>query len=249
MAICENCGSSFVTDGNRRRRSCSRACAAALAWKDPESRSRRVASITAQKRSPAARDFQRRLNAERWSRPGERQKLAEWNRQRWADPATKKMLSEAIQRAQGSPDQRAHYSRLRRRQWATDTIYRERTVAGIRRAKRTSEARRLFSALMRARWRDPIWREKYLLAAKANRTGGVPRPSRGKNNIVSVPVLQFTPDEIRVLGKARAAVMRRARGKPSTTADLAAIAATYKGPIKKFPAGAHRGWTPSWMGK
>lgn len=253
-AACIVCGAGFALPPKRktsdkRRQTCSRSCAVALAWKNQDSRAKRIASIKAERNTPGAKARAARINRERWARPGEREKLARRNRERWADPSIREAMSAAIRAVQGTPEMRAHYSQMRRRQWAEDQSYRERTVEGIRRSKGSPEARALFSILLKARWRDPARRAKYMTAVRSNSklAAGVPRPSRRKTNVVDVPVPQFTKDEKRSLERARLAVIRMAKRNRSTDADLAAIAAAYKGPIKKYPSGAHSGWRPSWM--
>ena len=157
--ICEECGAAFERRGPKsKRRTCSRSCAAAAAWKnDP---GRRIASIKIARRTPESRAMSTAANNLRWSRPGEREKLAEWNRKRWADGRVKRRLSRAISRS-WTPERRAQASEIRRLEWAHDAAYRAATVAGIRRSKSSPEARALFSELLRARWQDSVWREKW----------------------------------------------------------------------------------------
>jgi len=56
---------------------------------------------------------------------------------------------------------------MRTEQWAHDRIYRERTVAGIRRSKGSPEARARFSKLLTERWNDSVMRAKYTAANAA----------------------------------------------------------------------------------
>lgn len=167
-STCQNCGIEFTPPpDNKARRSCSRSCAVALAWKDPESSARRRASIEKARRTPESRARSVAANNRRWARPGEREKLSERNRKMWAKPRMRKKLSKAIRAAQGTPEQRAFYSRMRTAQWA-DPEYRRKTIEGIQRSKGSPEARALFSKLLRERWTDPAMRAKYT-AANANR--------------------------------------------------------------------------------
>jgi hypothetical protein len=223
-----------------------------LSWRNPDARSRRIASLKAERNTNHARERQARINRERWARPGEREKLAERNRQRWSDPEIRERWSAAIKEVQGSPEMRRFYSIMRSEQWANNPEYRARTIAGIRRSKSSPEARALFSTLLRARWQDPVWRAKYMLAVRANGklTAAVPRPSRRRPRvprIVNIPIPSFTAEERKVLAISRAAVQRRGRQQKSTTGDLRALIEAFTGPIKKLPAGASADWKPSWM--
>ena len=123
-------------------------------------RDKRVASLQASKRTPEARARQTEINNQRWADPAQHERLAEWNRGRWADPSIKAALSQAIAGA-WTPARRRAFSALRANQWANDPSYYEPTVAGIRRSKGSPEARALFSALLKARWQDPVWRQRW----------------------------------------------------------------------------------------
>ena len=159
--ICVECSKEFERPRKSKRQTCSRACWAALGWKS--NRDDRIASITAQKRTPEGRAASVETNRKRWSRPGEREKLAEYNRRRWAQPEIKFALSAAI-RDGWTLERRAEFAAFRARQWAEDEAYRAKNVAAIRAAKSTPEARAKFSALLTARWRDPKSRAVYVAA-------------------------------------------------------------------------------------
>lgn len=61
------------------------------------------------------------------------------------------------------------------------------------------------------------------------------------------PLPALSREQKKVAAVTRAAVIRRSRRSKDTVADLTDIIAAYKGPIKKYPAGAHSGWRPSWL--
>jgi hypothetical protein len=167
--ICPVCRGEFVRKKKSRALTCSRSCAVALSWRNPEVKERRGASISATLTGPEHSARITRNNHERWSRPGEREKLSEQNRRRWADPETKVRVSLSIQREHGTPEKRALYSRIRKAFW-DDPAGRKRMVDGIRRSKSTPEAKAKFSALLKARWQDPVMRAKYI-AGNRRRAG------------------------------------------------------------------------------
>lgn len=173
IKACRVCHAEFIRRKKSKAVTCSRACAVALAWRNPESAARRVASIKAERGTPEARERQAQNNAVRWARPGERERMGEHNRRRWKDPITKAEVSASIRKTHGSAKTRALHSRRRKEAWENPET-RERTVAGIRRSKQTPEARAKFSALLKARWQDPVLREKYLSAARRNGAKGGP---------------------------------------------------------------------------
>jgi hypothetical protein len=159
--ICVECGQEFLPAEKSKRLTCSRPCSTRLAWKTNPGK--RLASIKKARTTPESRARSTEVNHRRWAKPGERAKLSEWNRQRWADPAIADALTAAI--IEGwTTDRRRTFSEVRTRQWAEDEAYRAATVAGIRRDKRSPEKRALFSALLRARWQIPEWREMWLVS-------------------------------------------------------------------------------------
>lgn len=160
MVKCARCETDFERPAKSKRATCSRTCAAAMVWRNPETRQRMRRAISASKRTPEALAITAETNRRRWARPGEREKLAERNRRMWADSTTRKILG-ALIRGSWTKAARESFSLLRKRQWRHDRSYRERTIAGIRRSKQSAEARALFSALLRDRWKDPAWREKW----------------------------------------------------------------------------------------
>lgn len=163
---CENCGTEFLA--YTKRRSCSRSCAVALAWKDPEKSAKRRASITAVRRRPESRAASTAANYWRWCQLGAREKMAEQSRQRWAKPRMRKKMSKAIRAAQGTPEQRAFYSEMRTAQWANNPEYRRKVVEGMRRHHTSPEARANFSILLTERWKDPEIRAKMVAANRRN---------------------------------------------------------------------------------
>lgn len=171
IKACRVCHAEFIRRKKSKAVTCSRACAVSLAWRNPESTARRVASIKAERGTPEARERQAQNNAVRWARPGERERMGEHNRRRWKDPITKAEVSASIRKVHNSPEKRALHSKRRKEAWENPET-RERYVAGIRRSKQTPEARAKFSALLKARWQDPVWREKYLSAVRRNGAKG-----------------------------------------------------------------------------
>lgn len=58
----------------------------------------------------------------------------------------------------------------------------------------------------------------------------------------------FTAEERRRLAMRRQHVMQRLKGMPPPTQEqLDAMIATSGVVVKRYPPGAHRGWTPSWL--
>lgn len=158
--VCKICHQEFVRPRKSKRVTCSRVCWGSLAWRDPELRQKRVASIRRQKDSVDSRAQSAAANNVRWAKPGAREKLAHQSRERWADPVMKAKMSAAIHAVQSSPEMRALYSKIRKAQW-DDPEGRKRLVEGIRLSKSTPEAKALFSKLLRERWKDPAMRRKY----------------------------------------------------------------------------------------
>lgn len=174
-ARCEHCGTEFEPPlKNPSRRSCSRACAIALGWRNGN-RERRCAALSAAQKARGAAISEQ--NRQRWARPGERERLSERNRTAWADPAMRAKLSAGIRANHSLPEMRRLYSEIRRLAWQ-DPEYRAKASAAIRRSKNTAEARGLFSALLRERWKDPVWREKW--AAATRRRYAKPEPESRK---------------------------------------------------------------------
>src|SRR5690242_18437398 len=95
--FCENCGTSYERAKGSRRRCCSRSCAISLAWKDPEARARREASIKAACNTPENRKRITGQNYRIWDRDdGRRERLAQLSRERWSDPVYKRKVSKTI---------------------------------------------------------------------------------------------------------------------------------------------------------
>lgn len=155
---CANCRRWFKTETTRK--TCSRSCAVALSWRNPEVKARRGAAISAAKLTEKGRADTARSNRDRWARPGEKEKLAQQNRREWKIAGEKRARS--IKAAWG-PKQRAHLSAIRKRQW-TEPEFRNKVIAAATASQRTQAYRAHFSEALKARWADPVWRAKYVAA-------------------------------------------------------------------------------------
>lgn len=161
MNVCEKCGVAFeLPKKSKRRRTCSRKCSASLSWDNPGTREKRRASIRETKLLPKYRKITIEANVRRWSRPGEREKLAERNRNmtpqqlaergkqiaaRWArDPALTKRASDF------------------RRAWWRIPENRAKAIAVMQTVHQSAEAKAGFSARLRARWQNPKMRARLL---------------------------------------------------------------------------------------
>lgn len=174
--FCAHCDREFVPPARKRstgctyysnRRTCSRKCWGAHAWRDPNKAQTRKAAMSRAQRTPKALARVAAHNRRRWSDPKEHKKLSERNRQMWADPVQRALMSQAIAEVQGSPKMRKFYSDLRKRWWKIPEMRRKMCEAATR-AKSTPEYRAYFSELCKKRWRDPIWRKKWMKAVRAN---------------------------------------------------------------------------------
>lgn len=146
------------------RRTCSDKCHRAAGWTD-ENRGRRCAALSAAQSTPKALARIVAHNKQRWSKPGERERLAEQNRREWADPVKKALRSQSIAKVNGQPHMRKFYSELRKQHWA-DPVKRQKMYEAATRSQRTQAYRKKLSTLTRERWRDPVWRKKW---TEANR--------------------------------------------------------------------------------
>lgn len=257
MAICASCGNTFDPPPKSRRRTCSRSCAVALAWKDPDKSAKRRASILLARRTPESRAASTAANNRRWAKPGERERMSEWNRRRWADPAIKTSLSYSIRAAALTPERRKKASLERAAAWQ-DPEVRSRMMAGMIAAHQRPEHRALMSAALRARWQDPVKRLPLLAAVRRNSVlaRGRPRPNRRKLHHKDIPVKKIlvvksmpaplSKDQARSAQKARLQVLRRG-GRMRPTQDLNEVIAKSSAPIKRYPTGVPKDWKPSWM--
>jgi hypothetical protein len=209
--ICVVCGAEFERPNRKsKRQTCSRACWASFGWR--HNRDQRIASIKATLGSPKQRARISALNLFRWAKPGAREKLSAWNRERWSDERVRAELSRAIAEA-WTPEHRAGMAAIRTEEWRTDRHYREATIAGIRRSKRTPEARALFSALLKRRWQDPVWREKWI-------AGFTKARNRPETKAKQVAFRKFWWEQARLTG--------RRPNLPPVAADAATIRATVR---------------------
>lgn len=211
---CAQCGKPFTvtaklrTDNNGarfpKRKTCSRTCAVALSWRNPETAKTRSAGIRKSKATPEAQAWQIEHNQKRWSREGERDRLSEQNRQRWADPVFRKKLSAAIRTSHNKPEARARFSKIMRAMW-NDPGKREQWIANIRAAKSSPNARAAFSAALRERWKDPIWRVKFRSAGhdalgrrrKGHKAGVGIRSANDLLRVVDRGIPRGLPDYVR----------------------------------------------------
>lgn len=164
---CGTCQKTFICLPRSTRVTCTRTCAVAMSWKNPETAARRRASIRAEKLTPQARQRTVEINNRRWARPGEREKLSARNRETWADPKTAAKRTAGIRKAHRTPEKRAFYSELRRKDFQ-DPAYRARHLEAVRQAKASPEHRASLSESMRKRWQDPKQRAVMLAAVRRN---------------------------------------------------------------------------------
>lgn len=171
MPECAICGAEFQRKKKSTARTCSRACAAALAWRAPKARRRRLRGMRRYFKSHACRARAAEFNRRRWSRPGEREKLSAWNKRRWANPASRADNAKAIGEAQRNPKYRRLVSRRMKKRWK-DPAARRKLMEGMIASHRTPAVRAKLSENMRKRWRNRKTRKALLAATKKNSRKG-----------------------------------------------------------------------------
>lgn len=201
--ICPVCRVEF---DHKTRETCSRSCGVKLSWRKPGARERRSAGIRLSKQTPEAKARNREHNRRRWSNPEEHEKLSEQNRREWSDPIKAARRSVSIKKAM-TPERRGAIAEMRRREWADSDNRKKRTKA-IRRALSAPEYRAAHSERMKARWRDPALREKYLAAVKAN----------GKKAVAAVKGKKQPPEQV----AKRVAAQKATKARKRKRLDLAA---------------------------
>lgn len=162
---CKTCQREFMRGPKSKRVTCSRHCAVALGWVDPQKRANKIAGIKRQRATPAAKRKQAETNGKRWSDPKQRERLSEWNKKRWADPITKAELSSKIRVHHSGEKYRKKMANLRKADWEKPE-YREKMTKAVRTTLGSPEYRAKFSKLLRERWQDPKMRAKFTEANK-----------------------------------------------------------------------------------
>lgn len=127
ITACKNCHVEF--EPKWKAKCCSRACSISWSWRQPGVAEKRKAGIRAERKSPEAKARLAAHNKRRWAKPEEHAKLSEQNRRQWANPVYRAKRSAGIQAANGSPEARRAWSKLRSKAWAEN---RERYVEAMR---------------------------------------------------------------------------------------------------------------------
>lgn len=166
----ESCRREFTRPPASKRVTCSRPCWASFGWRDPEKAAKRRAKISEVHKTPEALARTAAFNKRRWSKPGEREKLALQNSRRWKGRIEEFERYRAKMRIiQTEPERRKMYSDLRKEWWA-DPKMRKRMTDAVNASAAVQEYRKNFGKFLKQRWADPEFRAKYTAANRARNT-------------------------------------------------------------------------------
>lgn len=165
VLACKMCQREFTRGRKSKRVTCSTPCAMSYGWAKagPDSAVKRGRAISAALNTPENKARQDAHNKRRWSKPGEREKLAEQNRKEWKRPEKAAIRAAKIALAHQKPEMREFYSKLRKADWANPE-YRKMVMEKVSASKKVAAYRARFSQLMKQRWADGDLRQKYTAA-------------------------------------------------------------------------------------
>lgn len=228
MKMCPVCSRQYQPSRGAKGIVCSRRCAGKRGWSDPKRAAERSEKARIAASTPEARAAKGR--ARKWT-PEERTKLAEQNRERWADPEVRAEWCDKV-KAGWTPERRAHAAEAKKAAWVRD---REKLTEGIRKAHRQAGYREKISESNRRRHaerrrRTPVYVEV------------APELPLGGKEMLKANMASMARRSIKARKLSRRGI------KAASAQELSEIAANTHGvPIKRYPPGAHAGWTPSWM--